>query len=400
VIAAALVGCSSPVGSSSTPAQPEPWRHVASQLEEERGRMAGQLERAHGVLLERARAEGRDELVDRLEPEPPRPRPTGYGMLPELLENAEPKPVELTETRYSLERLSMRFARSGSDAALLARRVAADPGLPLEPWVDEFERLRDEMRNLEEHLDYHETWQIEVPKWLAYFQDRNGVIADVHGLEVRRAAGAPDEEIETRRRSIVERVAPFRPVPGLALADDGELQLLTVPLVTDIEDDAFLDQFVEAVEGAFSSDAAPRQKRFALRLEIEHVAPAVLYPEGVPALGAAIDCDGHLARFAPRSLILTTGAESTFALPARAVLLGSGPIERRVLAHEFAHLIGFTDAYVRGFEGTVGASWGVELIEWTGLTDDLMGDPAAGAVSDAMVERLLEGYDASPDLDN
>jgi len=81
------------------------------------------------------------------------------------------------------------------------------------------------------------------------------------------------------------------------------------------------------------------------------------------------------------------------ALTGRAVLLGCCEISPNVLAHEFGHLLGFDDAYLRGFDGDPGGAYGAVLVEWVGLFDDLMGYPAGGAVSRTMLERLLSAYD-------
>jgi hypothetical protein len=69
-------------------------------------------------------------------------------------------------------------------------------------------------------------------------------------------------------------------------------------------------------------------------------------------------------------------------------------LSRNTLAHEFAHLLGFDDTYVRGFDGETGGPFGVVLVEWTGLADDLMGWPAGGRVSERMIARLIEAYGA------
>src|SRR5207244_9509160 len=79
--------------------------------------------------------------------------------------------------------------------------------------------------------------------------------------------------------------------------------------------------------------------------------PSTLYPEGAPARGAAIDVSAHLARFPDGALILTTGADSTHAWTGRSIALGPGPDTRHTLAHELAHLLGFRDAYLRGYDG-------------------------------------------------
>jgi hypothetical protein len=122
------------------------------------------------------------------------------------------------------------------------------------------------------------------------------------------------------------------------------------------------------------------------------VAPADLYPEGAPERGAEIDGKDHRARFRDDALVLTTGAKSTHSYVGRTIQLGSTPLTPRTLAHEFGHLLGFRDAYLRAFSGDPQASFGAHLVEWTGILQDLMGDGRSGSVTDEMIGRLVRGY--------
>jgi hypothetical protein len=74
------------------------------------------------------------------------------------------------------------------------------------------------------------------------------------------------------------------------------------------------------------------------------------------------------------------------------IFLGTDPESRRTLAHEFGHLLGFSDAYVRGYDGDPGGEYGAVIVEWTGLSDDLMGSPGRGRVSSEMIETILTAY--------
>ena len=74
------------------------------------------------------------------------------------------------------------------------------------------------------------------------------------------------------------------------------------------------------------------------------------------------------------------------------IFLGTGPLSRRELAHEFGHLLGFEDAYVRGYDGEPGDAYGVTVVEWTGLTAVLMGDSARGRASVEMITTLITAY--------
>jgi hypothetical protein len=100
----------------------------------------------------------------------------------------------------------------------------------------------------------------------------------------------------------------------------------------------------------------------------------------------------HVDRFPEQALVLTTGTASTHAWTGRSVLLGPSPLRRRDLAHEFGHLLGFADAYLRGFEGEPTGAFGVVVVEWVGLQDDLMGSPESGRVTETMIDRLIDAY--------
>ena len=126
------------------------------------------------------------------------------------------------------------------------------------------------------------------------------------------------------------------------------------------------------------------------------ISPNELYQDGFPRTGAKIDRKAHLARFPKNEYVLTTGGTSTHVYTGRAIMLGPSPASRRTLAHEFLHLLGFTDTYVRSHKEDPKGPFGVVFVEWSGLTDDLMSSPGHGRVSDAMIETLIETYSKRP----
>ena len=367
------------------------WTYVHRWLAEQRDQMSADLESAHAVLLERARTEGSDALVERLA-EPPGPRPRGYAILPEIKKDAPLAPVALRRNIFSLETLGRDFSGRMRDAAVLADRLEAEPGLPLEPQVAEFERLRDGMRHLDDQLAYHANWQIEIVEHRAYFEERNRVIGQTRKMSELLEAGATGKEIDALRSEILEQVAPFAPTSGLRCREVGGRRVLPVDVHTDIEDEEFLATFAGAVADAWSQSDAARAQRFSVELSWKRVASETLYPEGPPATGEAIDMEAHVDRFPEQALVLTTGAASTHSWTGRSVLLGPSPLRRRELAHEFGHLLGFTDAYLRGFEGEPTGTFGVVVVEWVGLQDDLMGSPESGRVTETMIDRLIDAY--------
>jgi hypothetical protein len=194
----------------------------------------------------------------------------------------------------------------------------------------------------------------------------------------------------------MQSVDQFTPTIGLTLLTfEGGKKILPVRVCTDITDQAFLQTFQAAVHEAFVASEAARSNSFAMVLNWRTRSPDALYNGRPPKRGAAINLAAHRVLFKGCSLVSTTGAASTHARVGSHIILGTDPINRRTLAHEFGHLLGFSDAYVRGYDGQPNDPYGVVLVEWTGITDDLMGNPGAGRVSAEMIAALIEAYDPS-----
>ena len=143
------------------------WRQSHDRLRTQRDHLVEDLASAHAVLLSRARLV-QPALVPQLT-QPPASRPHGYGIVPELREDGPEAPVTARERTYSLERLAGELENDLHDAATL---VVAAAGSPLEAQVAELERLRERLRNVEEHLDYHAYWQRAVVEQSDFFAAR------------------------------------------------------------------------------------------------------------------------------------------------------------------------------------------------------------------------------------
>ncbi|HIG11453.1 MAG: hypothetical protein ABGY71_02980 [bacterium] len=375
------------------PAQqsPQPWEHTCRWMRGQAERLAADLATAHSILLERA-CEELPKAVERLEPTPPAPLPVGYGVLPAIKDDAALSRLTPREWVYSLEQLSLGFTADFRAGALLAGRVSAGETAPLAPLVDEFVRLRASLRNIEEHISYHEWWQVAIHKDLVYFEGRNKIVAKVRELVALPEDVGSREQAERLRLEIHAAVAPFEAADlAIVKTDSGGWQL-DLALHTDIEDEGFLSDFVKSIESNWNQAEAMIARDLHIDLVFVHHGAAELYPGGPPAPEAAIEVEEHVARFPSGAMVLTTGAASTHAWRCRSILLGPVALTRRTLAHEFGHLLGFSDAYLRGFDGTTDADFGLVIIEWQGLLGDLMGNPGGGTVSRAMVEQLFEAY--------
>jgi len=399
LLAAALLALQAPVPAScpdSVRAVAEgalPWEHRVAELACERWGLADDLARGHARLLARARVEA-PAMLPRIQPEPPKPRPTGYQLLPEITADAALAATPLAESRFGLAALEGATRAERSAARVFAGRAEADT-VPLEPQVRELERLRRRLAWIESSLSYHRFWQKAGDESRAFFDRRNELVLKARVLEALVRAGTDTAWSGILRRELVGQLAPFAPTPGLAIRPEAEGGLvLPVEVVTDITDTVFLAAFQAAVDREWNQSAALQAAGLRVALTVTRVAPELLYPEGVPARGSAVDEAAHLKRFPAGALVLTTGGKSTHAWVGRYIQLGTAPVGPRVLAHEFGHLLGFSDGYLRGTEGSSADRYGYLFVEWSGIMDDLMGAPGTGQVTPAMAAELVKAYGA------
>ena len=97
----------------------------------------------------------------------------------------------------------------------------------------------------------------------------------------------------------------------------------------------------------------------------------------------------HTARFPKDGGVLTTGTKSTYAIPRRSIVLGPKTIGTRTLAHEFGHILGFTDRYFRGYRNL--ESDGYKILEAVPNLFDIMASPGNGQVLRSHFNDLLSG---------
>lgn len=355
--------------------------YLQSQVEEYRTR----LDKTKAILTRRTGADER--MLARITPPIPAARAQGYGVLPEIVADQAIVDVALHRNTFSISNLTSRAAPIWRDGFQLVAQ--AETG-ELATLVPEFERLRGHLSWAQAQISYHRYWQKAVLEHERFFKLRNRIVEDAELLRRLVTDKGDAKEIERLRTLIEAKIAPFQKTAGLVVraGHDGALELL-VHVVTDIADVAFLSTFEKAVDTAFNQSAAARAKRFRIRLTIERLDAKKL---GVPKHGTAVDEDAHVARFPKGKLVLTTGAKSTHAFVGHYIQFGVNPMRPRELAHEFGHLLGFSDAYLRGFEGQPDGKLGCTLVEYGGLQDDLMGSPRQGRVTARMIKRLLDAY--------
>lgn len=360
-----------------------------------------QLSRLHDDLVSAAEPAA-PEVAARLRREPPVPVPHGYGLLPALRSQgaATASPARATVMSYSwpiteryLRRDEARVAAlDGRLRDLAAGRVGA---ASLTAMADEYEALDRNRRLIDAHIEHNRLWQADIPVRRAMY-DTNTALYDLalerNAVRDQRATASGDVAAALDRRDAaltarlaagvretrvpafvrVERVAPRR-------------WAVHVPLVTDIADATFIDMCRQAIESHWRLEAG--EDHFEVRLHVTTMPLRGLYAGSqTPAAGEAIDVASHVSRFPRGAGILTTGGRTTHVW-GQAIVLGSQPLSTTVLAHEFGHLLGFADRYVRGYREL--GDEGFEILEAVLDAADLMSAPETGRVRREHFERLL-----------
>jgi hypothetical protein len=156
--------------------------------------------------------------------------------------------------------------------------------------------------------------------------------------------------------------------------------IVRVPVYTDVDDQEFLAKATSAIEDMWQ--ASDGDTSYLLKIELKKVTPVL-------QRGDRIDVRAHAADFPEDGAVLTTGAQTTHSLVGRYVALAPGDLSVRTLAHEFGHVLGFRDGYIRGYRDL--GEHGFEILELTSVFDDIMSAPREGHVQPAHFKLLLDG---------
>jgi hypothetical protein len=174
--------------------------------------------------------------------------------------------------------------------------------------------------------------------------------------------------------------------PGFVqLENTNEASIIHVPLFTDIADEEFVNKVKHIVETTWR--LTERAKTFRVELNVAYLPAFTLYGEGnSPSPGQQIDVRRHLQRFPSDGAILTTGALTTH-VQGHAIILGPHTISAKVLAHEFGHILGFRDRYIRGYKN-LGEN-GFQVTEVIADPEDIMSATSQGLVLPAHFTSLV-----------
>jgi len=246
--------------------------------------------------------------------------------------------------------------------------------------IRDYRELVGNQKTIDQYIQYNRFWQ----KSIVVDRPRFDVMTEVYTLL---------QEKNPDLNKIISETLGKPAVPSFVQVTRPSAQevVLNVPLYTDIEDDEFLNQAKAVIEDFW--EAEDSEAKYRVEIEVRKISPAQLYKnETPPAAGARFETRSHASRFPDDGAALTTGAQATHSSVGRYIALGKGDVSFRTLAHEFGHVLGFQDGYVRGYRDL--GKDGFEILEITPKFDDLMSAPRQGRVQVTHFKLLLANLPA------
>ncbi len=315
--------------------------------------------------------------LDREDP-PPEPGVYGYQLLPAIVEESDARRRSISTFSYSweaTERYIENEARRLDSALgdLEAFRVSSAPIAPatIRETIAQYRMLVDNLKTIDQYLQYNRFWQ----RAIAEDRSRFDRLTEIYDLLIAEEPGAADAAREfLGQPSVPDYLEIDRPGSGPTV--------VRLPVYTDILDDAFLEAVESGVEGMWLVGG---ESGYMLDIELRKSSPV----GSTPRPGDRIDLMQHAARFPDDGALLTTGAESTYGFVGEYVALGPGDITVRTLAHEFGHVLGFADGYIRGYRDL--GEDGFEILELTSAFEDIMSAPREGRVLGSHFELVIAG---------
>jgi len=306
---------------------------------------------------------------------PPSATRFGYGILPRIVDGpvAGVPPVSvfsyswpITEGYIAGENEKLRLAEA--ELQVLRDASGDDKTKHISSLVREYRNLLTNHRTIDQYLQYNQFWQQSIAQDRARFDQLTKVYelmksdAPDVARAIREVLGKPD---------VPSFVSVDRSLPNSVI--------LRVPLYTDIQDDEFLSKAKEAIEKWWQ--ASDSDEMYLVQVEIRKIAP-------LAEQGARVDVRLIAAQFPEDGGVLMTGAQTTHSFVGRYVALAPGDLSTQTLAHEFGHVLGFRDGYIRGYRDL--GDHGFEILELTSVFDDIMSAPREGHVQPTHFKLILD----------
>jgi hypothetical protein len=354
--------------------------------------------------------------------EPPNPLQHGYQILPRiaadppsLTQPARPRSAQYSWswTDYLIDGALSEVGRSEHE---LKSALSLEPRMrqvAYQQLAARYRQFREQQQNIDAHIQYNRLWQgaiaanrtrydrenvlhdqvLKRQEILDVFKARNAAALTNAHRTIHQMMVASLNKISsglTEREKLLGREIDaardlFLEAPGYVRVEHQLSNwVIHVPFYTDIQDSAFVQSAKRSIEDTWHLRSG--KDDFRIQLHFSYVSPEHLYgTRKAPQYGSRIDIQKHVEQFPVDGAILTTGAITTH-VDGRAIVLGPHDITKRVLAHEFGHILGFKDAYFRGYKDL--AEEGFQVLEIVAESNDIMGAPATGTVLRRHYEKL------------
>jgi hypothetical protein len=302
-----------------------------------------------------------------------------------------------------------------SAAALSATQAmsATQSRAVLEKLALDYRRRRERQSNIDAHVQYNHFWQAAIaadrPGYDRETTLFNEVLArlEIHdGLKVLEQPTARDRvalnllnvplglaelasTVRKREALLAHRIDAsmnlMRTPPFVIIDRNPHEWIFRVPLFTDIEDRNFIATVRRIIESTWQLKSG--KNSFRVELDISYHSTDSLYAgSDNPVKGEHLNILRHLTRFPSGGAILTTGALTTH-VQNNAIVLGPHALAARVVAHEFGHILGFRDGYVRGYRDL--GEDGFQIMEAVSNPNDIMAAPLTGVVLPSHFKMML-----------
>jgi hypothetical protein len=355
---------------------------VEQQFRGYRERLAQFFEQLRATIQRDVPPDQATTLLRQMEKAPPAVGVFGYNLLPRIVDIPQP-PTPIRSFSYSwpitesyIRGEESRLDRAKSDLAQLAAVTQDEKPARLSSLVNQYRELIRNQSTVDQYIEYNRFWQRSIAEERKQYDRMTQVYWALKSgnpdtaATIREVLGKP----KAPRFIRVRRVGTDRIV-------------LEVRVYTDIDDDAYLSQVRTVIEETWRAEDSGIQ--YSVELDLRKVpAPELYRGRTAPLTGEHIDIEKHISRFPGDGGVLTTGAEFTHGSVGRYVALGPGDLAPKTLAHEFGHILGFTDGYVRGYNDL--GERGFEILELTAFFDDIMSAPREGHVQATHFKLLME----------
>jgi hypothetical protein len=350
---------------------------------------------------------------------PSEPIQHGYQILPAIL--TDPSPQNLVRGRsigyswpwtdYLIDREWSEIVRYEADLRRAKTLYGNQNRHILQRLALDFRELSQRQKNIHAHVQYNRFWQAAIAADRAAYDretalqnevlERQEILDGLRNMDaafgrvsvsLKRFQGPLAEisdDLKRREALLAHRIngatGRIRIPDFVALERRANDWILRVPLNTDIDDQAFVASVKRIIESTWQ--LRDGTNTFRVEVDISYVATDLLYDASEkPTVGERIDIRRHLRRFPSGAAILTTGTITTH-VQDYAIVLGPHAITPNVLAHEFGHILGFRDRYIRGYKD-LGEN-GFHVMEVVADPNDIMAVPATGSVLRSHFEMIL-----------